>query len=215
MPYEATVTLSKNGSWFFHPHVGAKSVDELQDIFESATTQNNCLVFNLPPDKNGILVKDQQDALLALADRLKLTPGGRFPTPPVTLAAGATATASAVWNDPKDSNSYAPSNAVDGSLSSRWASGPAGTKQAWLTIDLGKPVTFNALRIWEYTSRIQKYQIETPDGTDSWRAIQTGSTIGPRCDITVPATTTSKIRLNILDATDAPSIFEIRVLDRK
>jgi alpha-L-fucosidase len=215
MPYEATVTLSSNGSWFYHPGTGAKSVDELQDIFESATTQDDCLVFNLPPDRNGLLVADQRQALLGLADRLKLTPDGPFPKPLVNLAAGATATASAVWNDPKDHTSYEPSNAVDGNPGSRWACGPAGTKTAWLVVDLGKPVQFDALRINEYGSRIRKYQIEILTGADGWQPIQTGTTIGARCEIPLPQTTASKFRVNILDSTDAPSIYEILVFSKR
>jgi alpha-L-fucosidase len=215
MPYEATVTLSDNGTWFYHPGTGAKSVDGLEAIFETATAQDNCLVFNLPPDRDGNLVADQRDALMSLADRLHLTPGGPFPKPAVDLAIGATATASAVWNDPNDKESYAPGNVVDGSMSSRWACGPSGTKQAWLAIDFGKPIAFDQLRISEYAKRVKQFRIEVPDGHDGWTPLATGTAIGPNRIIGVPPTRAAKVRLDILDATDAPSIYEVRVLKTK
>jgi alpha-L-fucosidase len=214
MPYEATVTLSDNGSWFYHPGTGAKSVDALEDIFDTATAQDNCLVFNLPPDRDGHLVADQRQALLDLAARLKLTPGGPFPKPVVNLAIGATATASAVWSDPNDKESYAPGNAVDGNPASRWACGPSGTKQAWLAIDFGKPVAFDQLRIREYDKRVKAFRIEVPDGHGGWTTIGSGDAIGASRVVDVPPTRASQVRLDILDATDAPSIYEVRVLDR-
>ena len=215
MPYEATVTLSDNGTWFYHPGTGAKRVDALEAIFETATAQDNCLVFNLPPDRDGNLVADQRAALMQLADRLHLTPGGPFPKPAVNLAIGATVTASAVWNDPKDQESYAPGNVVDGSMSSRWACGPAGTKQAWLAIDFGKPIDFDQVRISEYDHRVKQYRLAVPDGHDGWTAIATGDALGASRTIPVAPTRASKLRLEILDATDAPSIYEVRVLKVK
>ena len=214
MPYESTVTLSSNGSWFYHPGTAAKSVDDLQDIFESATANDNCLVFNLPPDRDGKLVADQRAALMGLADRLQIGPGRPFPPPPVNLALGGRATASGVWNDPKDPASYAPSNAIDGSISTRWACGPTGTRQAWLAVEFTKPVRFDTIRIREYGDRIRRYQIEVPDGSHGWTPIHSGTTIGKRSDVSVKPTEATAIRLDITDATDAPSIYEMSVRGR-
>ncbi len=64
----------------------AKPACELQNIFESTTAGDNCLVFNLPPDKNGDLVANQRLALMELAKELKLGPGMPFPKPAMNLA---------------------------------------------------------------------------------------------------------------------------------
>lgn len=212
MPYEATVTLAGNNSWFFHPNAGAKSVDDLQDVFEIATAEDNCLVLNLPPDMNGDLVADQKDALMGLAKRLNLKPGGPFPPTRVNWSTGATVTASAIWEDANDPTSYVPANVVDGNPATRWASGPRGLRQAWIALDFQREIIISTLRIKQYESRIQKFQIEIPDDKNGWRAIQTGATIDGRGEISLPPTKASKLRLNILDASEAPSIYEIKVL---
>ena len=81
MPFESTVTVAKNNDWFgFAGDKGAKSVDQLEKAFWRATAENNLLVFNIPPDKNGDLIPSQVKAVNELAKRLDLGPGKPFPT---------------------------------------------------------------------------------------------------------------------------------------
>ena len=82
MPYEATVTVSKRDHWFgFAGDEGAKSVAALEEIFWRATAQDNLLVFNIPPDKNGDLIPSQVKAVQELAQRLNLGANKPFPQP--------------------------------------------------------------------------------------------------------------------------------------
>lgn len=81
MPFEATVTVSKKNQWFgFDGDHGAKSVEELEKVFFRATANDNLLVLNIPPDKNGDLIPSQVRAVTDLAKRLNLGPGKPFPT---------------------------------------------------------------------------------------------------------------------------------------
>ena len=214
LPFEATVTASARDLWFYHandPH--AKSPDQLEDVFETATAQDNMLVLNIPPDREGNLVPEQVASVMELAKRLGIEGGGKpFPKPFVNLCFGAKAETSATWNDPNDPDGYSASKAIDGNPGTRWACA-AGVTAATLDIDFGKPVQFNRIDIEEFLSRTKSFDLEIPD-PNGWKVIYTGTEIGNRKDIQVNETTASKLRLNIKQASEPPSIFEIIVSDR-
>ena len=80
------------------------------------------------------------------------------------------------------------------------------TTEATLTIDLGKPTTFNVSLVQEYIplgQRVQAYQIEV--GPD-WKPIVTGTTIGHKKLERFPEVTASQVRLRILQSQSAPLI---------
>ena len=54
LPYESTVCL--NQRWFSHPEDTAlKSVEELAELYKRATVQDNILILNSPPNRDGIM----------------------------------------------------------------------------------------------------------------------------------------------------------------
>ena len=74
MPFEATVCL--NDRWFYNTtDQGRKTVDELESLYRTATAQDNILVLNVPPGRNGRLRDADVARIKELADRLGLTPG--------------------------------------------------------------------------------------------------------------------------------------------
>jgi alpha-L-fucosidase len=124
---------------------------------------------------------------------------------------GATATASAVFgNDPR----YGAGMVLDGDIDTRWAL-PAGTKQAWLQIDLARETTFTGIEIEEalsrHSSRVKKFELQKKSG-DGWTTIHSGAGLGAHFKATFAPVTTSAIRLNILDASEGPTISEIRLI---
>ncbi len=125
-------------------------------------------------------------------------------TPPVNQALGSTASASSTW-----SSGYAASYAVDGNATTRWASGPAGSTSAWLELDFGRLVSFNQLYLSEDYDRARSFNVQIWDGT-AWQLLTTGTTIGTNKTINFPGVTTSKLRLNILNSTDAFTLWEIQ-----
>jgi alpha-L-fucosidase len=121
---------------------------------------------------------------------------------------GAKASASVVYaNDPE----YAADMAIDGDVESRWAT-PEGTKQSWLQIDFAKETTFSGIGIEEaccgHTSRVKKFELQQKSG-DTWTTFHSGKELGAHFKTTFKPVTTGAIRLNILDATDGPTISEI------
>jgi alpha-L-fucosidase len=126
-----------------------------------------------------------------------------------SLAAGKKATASNVHQ--KDPN-YGPDKAFDDDDATRWAT-DSGTHQAWLQVDLGKPTAFNRVIIHEACppARIQKFQLERLEG-DAWKPFFEGTTVGEKGEFKFETVTAQQVRLNILEATEGPTIWEFRIL---
>ena len=71
MPFETTVCMSKR--WFYHTEDDTyKSVDELVELYQIATAQDNILILNCPPNREGRM-RDMDVALLVkLREKLQL-----------------------------------------------------------------------------------------------------------------------------------------------
>lgn len=71
MPWESTVCMS--GKWFYHTEdTTYKSIDELVDLYNIATAQDNILILNAPPNREGKMRDKDIEILVALKERLKL-----------------------------------------------------------------------------------------------------------------------------------------------
>ncbi|MDB6064352.1 MAG: Alpha-L-fucosidase [Pedosphaera sp.] len=118
-------------------------------------------------------------------------------------------TASNVYQDQK--SDYGPRFAFDGDNETRWAT-DNGTRQAWIAADFGRAQSVRRVRIAEaYAGRVQKFALEYRDGNE-WKTIFTGTTIGEKFDRQFEPVMAREFRLNILDATDGPTISEIELL---
>ena len=131
-----------------------------------------------------------------------------FRPPPVvagkpSLAQGCKATASGTWPH------LGPERAFDGDLSTRWG-GARNSKAGWLAVDLGVPKTFTKVRISEEFDRIEKFELQVK--TDGhWKTIHAGTTVGRNFALTVKPVKARHVRLNILEATDVPTIWEVEL----
>ncbi len=126
---------------------------------------------------------------------------------PVPLSEKAKATASNVYQNQAE---FTAEKAVDGNGETRWAS-DAGVHQAWLELDLGKPTTFRHAEISEaYPNRVQKFELQWHDGNE-WKTFVGGTTIGAAWSQSFPAVTAQRVRLNVLEATDGPTIWEFQL----
>ena len=137
-----------------------------------------------------------------------------FAIPPIivawsrSLAYQVPATASNVFQNLAEA--YGPAMALDDDSDSRWAT-DAGTHQAWLEVDLRQPTKVSRAVIDEaYEGRIRKFELQAKVGAD-WQTIFTGEKVGRDYNCKFPAITTQHIRLNILDATEGPTIWEFQV----
>ena len=107
---------------------------------------------------------------------------------------------------------FGPDNAVDGRSDTRWAT-DAGTKSAWLEIDIGQPKVFSRAAIkqaFPELKRVRKFAIEYwQDG--QWKTICRGENLGANFTAKFESVTAQRVRLNITEATDGPTIFEFRL----
>ncbi|MGQ9760462.1 MAG: alpha-L-fucosidase [Thermogutta sp.] len=141
--------------------------------------------------------------------------GNAFDIPPVavpalsgSLSAGRPAKASNVFQ--KQVNRYGPQMAVDEDSETRWAT-DAGTQSAWLEVDLGRPCTIDRAVIEEaYAPRIQEFQIEVARG-EEWVPCFHGKTVGERAEFRFSPVTGQRFRLNILKASEGPTIWEFQL----
>lgn len=69
MPFETTVVLGKR--WFYHTEDNThKSIDELEELYNIATAQDNILILNVAPNREGRIKDLEVDTLLKLRTQL-------------------------------------------------------------------------------------------------------------------------------------------------
>lgn len=146
--------------------------------------------------------------LTVMGDLMSVRPLAGFVNPSFP---GATATASTVFGGKPE---YAAEMAVDGDKSTRWAT-PAGTRQAWLRIDLADEMTFSGIRIEEShcgnSSRVRKWELQKLDG-EKWTTVFSGTTIGADFETTFNPVTARTVRIEVQDAVEGPTFSEVRLL---
>jgi alpha-L-fucosidase len=105
-------------------------------------------------------------------------------------------------------DSYGPQLAFDNDMQTRWAT-DAGTRQAWLAVDLGKEKLVGSVQIDEaYAYRVQKFEFQYRSGQE-WITIFSGQKIGLGFRQTFTPVNAREFRLNVLDATEGPTIYEL------
>jgi alpha-L-fucosidase len=127
----------------------------------------------------------------------------------VSLTTKAKATASNIYQKQPQ---YGPDKAVDGNSDTRWAT-DSGTKSAWLEVDFSQPTTFNRAVIkqaYPELQRVRKFAIEYwQDG--QWNTCYRGENLGARFAAKFEPVTAQRVRLNIIEATDGPTIWEFQL----
>ena len=105
---------------------------------------------------------------------------------------------------------YSPEKAIDNNADTRWAT-DAGTRKAWLEIDLGRPLTFARVAIDEaYGQRVQSFELQSKEG-NRWKTFYHGRMIGDGFSADFPVVTAQVVRLNVLDASEGPTITEFQL----
>lgn len=137
---------------------------------------------------------------------------GPLSLPFSSLTAGKKARASNTHQNPAPPHND-PDRAVDDDMFTRWAT-DTGTTQAWLEVDLGKATTFNRTRISEEYDRVQEFELQYKDGSQ-WKTFARGTKIGPNYSSQFESVTARYVRLNILKATDGPTIWEFQLFAPK
>ena len=157
-------------------------------------------MLNVPPDRRGQLHTNDV-ASLAEFRRLRDALFAR------DLARTANVTAS---NSRGGARRFAPKNVVDGSRETYWTTDDTVTTPE-LILELGKPITFNVVRLREYLPLGQRVDAFALDqwSDDKWVEFASGTSIGNCRLVRVPSVTTTKVRLRIVQAPVCPAISEV------
>jgi alpha-L-fucosidase len=101
--------------------------------------------------------------------------------------------------------------AVDDDPETRWATSDE-VKQAWLEVELAEPSEVSRIAVAELDPRITKYRVEyrlTDDG--DWKVAHEGTGAGTSYSASFSPVRAKYVRLNILESTRPPTIWEFRV----
>ena len=220
LPFESTQTISVLGSWFNHPEDSTvREVEELEEIFYVATSNDNCLLLNVPPDTNGEQNPKAIKNIMELARLLGIENGKKFPktlSKPQSLTTDATATASSIHKN--DTLHYGASNAVDSDVSTSWVSGDS---LATLTVMLDKEATFDKFFMITGENSIRKFAVEVEKG-GSWAPVYQSDLLPEThqnsfmgygvTQFVLPETLTArKFRMHIQQSNGHPTIYSIRL----
>ncbi len=184
------------------PDIGARVVDHavLNGGEATVTETDTGIEIGVPPEH-----RDPLDTIVKLEFDRDVGSVEPRRTGPRSLAEGCRATASGVWPNPK----LGADLAFDGDPGTRWGGAP-NSKDGWLEVDLGAPKTLSRVWMSEAYDRIQKFELLVKtDG--EWQAAHRGTTVGGNYSTTFKPVTARRVRLNILEATDVPTVWEVQL----
>lgn len=106
---------------------------------------------------------------------------------------------------------YGADKAVDDDTQTRWATGDS-VREGWLKVDLRKVQTIDRITIAEFEPRITKFQVEyRTSPAEPWSVAMSGGKAGRHFEAKFAPIQAREVRLHILDATFAPTIWEFGV----
>lgn len=198
------VNTSIRPGWFYHEYEDSKvkTLPRLLETYYSSFGRNGTLLLNFPVDKRGLIHENDEKAVLELAETVRKTFA-------IDLAANKKISASNIRGNAKV---FGPDKALDGKKDTYWATDDNLTS-ASLTIDFGKPTTFNRFLVQEYIplgQRVKSFQLEAKVGSE-WKQLATQSTIGYKRILVFPTVQATQLRFTITDAKSSPIISNIGV----
>jgi alpha-L-fucosidase len=200
----AEVNTSIRPEWFYHPgeDTKVKTLPQLMDTYYHSIGRNATFLLNFPIMPNGLINERDEKAALEFGKEVKEA----FAS---DIVNGKKATASSVRGS---RNEFGADKAVDNNKDTYWATDDQ-IKTASLTIDLGKPTTFNRFLVQEYIRLGQRVKAFTVDALvdGNWKEIAGATTIGYKRILTFPSVRATKVRLNITDAKSCILISNIGV----
>ena len=125
------------------------------------------------------------------------------------MTVGCKATASGVWPNPRLDAGLA----FDDDMTTRWGGAP-DSKSGWLAVDLGAEKTFASVFISEAYDRVSQFELQVMKG-DSWRTFFKGGKIGEKFSARFEPVTARHVRLNIIEASHVPTIWEVQLFPPK
>ena len=200
--YEHCDCLARN--WFWVAGDQPRPIREVYRLYRDTVAAGGNLLLDVPPDRTGRIPDYSVKALMELKQAIDHP--SMFPAP---LNYKAKATASNIYrNDP----AYGAAAAMDDNATTRWATDD-GITNAWLEVDLGKPARMGRVVIeqaYPELKRVKKFAIEYWAG-NQWKPCYTGENLGATLDTAFDPVTAQRVRLDIIRATDGPTIWEFQL----
>jgi len=174
------------------------------DVKVSQSDARLAIAFDRPGEPDAI---DRIVVLELERAAAEITPlPGRLPSR--SLARGRAASASNVFRGMPE---FGPDKAFDDDYDTRWAT-DFGTHAAWLQVDLGSPQTIGQAVVCEECGpRVQRFELQYLDGQD-WKTFARGQQIGTELRLGFAPVTAQVVRLNVLSATEGPTLSEFELL---
>jgi alpha-L-fucosidase len=203
LPAECDVSIRPGWFWHAKENDRVKIPGQLLDLYYQSVGRGASFLLNVPPDRRGLLNDNDVRSLKGFGERMRKT----FEH---NLAAGARITASNVRGRNK---TYRAEHLIDSNRATYWASDD-GVTSAEVTVDFGKPVEFNVVRLRENIvlgQRVDGFAIDVwRDG--SWQDFGKGTSIGS-CRLVRSASMASatKLRMRVTEASACPALSELGV----
>jgi alpha-L-fucosidase len=202
----AEVNTSIRPEWFYHPGEDSKvkTLPQLMDSYYNSIGRNGTFLLNFPIMTNGLIHPNDEKAALDLAKAMKEAFA-------VNLVEGAKAEATNIRGNAQE---FGAAKTIDNDKDTYWATDDDRTT-ASLTIDFGKPTTFNRFLAQEYIrlgQRVKAFTIEALVDGD-WKEIAKATTIGYKRILRFPTVNATKLRFSVTDSKACPVISNIGVYD--
>jgi len=198
------VNTSIRPGWFYHTYEDSrvKTLPQLLDLFYNSIGRNGTMLLNFPIMPNGLIHENDERAVLQLAKAIKETFA-------VNLVSGAKVTASNTRNSNKN---FGAANTIDNDKNTYWATDD-GVTNVSLTVDFGKPVTFNRFLVQEYIRLGQRVKAFTLEAfvNGQWQQLAKETTIGYKRILRFSTVEATQLRLNIIDSKSVPLIANMGV----
>ncbi|NII29743.1 alpha-L-fucosidase [Pseudoflavitalea sp. X16] len=198
------VNTSIRPGWFYHEYEDSrvKTLPQLLNTWYSSFGRNGTLLLNFPIDRHGLIHENDERAALQLAKSVRETFA-------VNLAAKSKVKASNVRGNDKK---FDAGKVTDGDKNTYWATDD-GVTTASLTIDLGKPTSFNRFLVQEYIrlgQRVKAFSVEAlVNGT--WKELAKATTIGYKRILLFPTVKATQVRFNITGSKSSPVISNLAI----
>ena len=159
--------------------------------------------YYLAKDLDALTGDEANIAMLARAFR-------GIPVPPSMIAVSnkKPAKASSTW---AQSKGFEPERINDGNRNTRWGAYD-DVKSCWIEVDLEEEINIGKAKIYELANRVRAFAIEYRSDTNKpWQTALRGTTIGDAYVKEFTPVTGRYFRLNIKQATDEPTIWELQL----
>jgi alpha-L-fucosidase len=194
--YPAETDVSIRPGWFFHEKENdkVKTPKQLADIYFSSVGKNGVLLLNIPPNKKGLIQKEDS---LHLVQWRKIISN--------TFKNNLASSASLKISNGKNAKAL-----IDGKYDTYWTTVSAKDTTAEIEFTFPQQKTFDILSLQENIKigqRIEKFEAEYWGGKE-WIVFTQGTTVGYKRLLRFSPVTTNKVRLKILSSRLNPTLSE-------